>query len=299
MEFAQRIIDWKPTAKYDGEATYIMPLGDIQWNGDPHDVTLDLLRERIDLGVKLNALFIGMGDYTDLTSPSNRQRVKAAGFYDNFHQALEKTSHKFVEEIYDIFAPTKGRWLGLLSGHHFYHYEDGTTSDQELCRLLDAPFLGSNAIVGLHYRRPDGGIAGTVNIWAHHGVGGGQAIGAVLRKLNNPVRHWDANIFLLGHYTKMATEPVNYIYTDWKAGEPKLRHITKVLVGTGGFSKGYIERNKIGGVPSGTYVEKGMMNPATLGNPIVEIRPRIMDKTDSTGVRTRWFYPQVYAKVGG
>ena len=48
-------------------------------------------------------------------------------------------------------------------------------------------------------------------------------------------------------------------------------------MGTGGYSKCYVEGAMQGNVPRGGYAERGMMNAAILGSPILKIRPRIRE----------------------
>ena len=307
MEFAYKLIPWHPTTLPDGEPTYVMPLGDIQYTGNDEDIADDLLRDRIQKGLDLGAWFLGTGDYIDFASPSNREAVRAARLYDNAHNIIDNTATGLVDELYQKYLePTKGRWLGLCEGHHFYERQCGTTTDQYLAQLLGAPFLGTCGIVGLAFvNDKDPKLQyGTVNIWVHHGQGSGVSAAAPVTKLEKAAKSWDCQIFVMGHMTKMATAPMNVLHVDWRSGLPKLRDYSKILVGAGGFAKSYKAGATQGAVPRGDYVEKGMMTPATLGNPVITIRPRIMDmdqrqRRGNRSIRHRWFRASVYGEVGG
>lgn len=264
----------------DGTTTPVVvaPLGDIQWSGDRRDLAFDHLQAHVAALVKQQALFIGMGDYIDFMSPSNRKAWESGRFYDNTRKAVEATATDLTNEVYEkILQPTNGRWLGLLQGHHWFDYKNGATSDTELCRLLDAPYLGTNGIVRLVFR--DKAHTQEVLIWAHHGCGSSQFSHGPLLKLDRVARHWRCDIFLMGHQTKRAHGMYDFIEAVFPPkGSPRLVHRTVHLVGTGGWSKGYVE-----GQAEGTYVEQGMMSPVALGQPIIRIKPAW--RTNKEGVR--------------
>lgn len=295
MQMHHVSVNWSSDKPY-----IIMPLGDIQWTGEKKDVACRILEERIETGLELGAMFIGMGDYIDYASPSNRAALRGTKLYDNARAVHDRAARSLVDELYDKYLhKTKGRWLGLLEGHHFAELETGITTDQYLCEKLQTVHLGSCAYVGIHFNigSRQGGV---VNIWAHHGQGNGQSTGAPIVKLEKMLPDFEADIFLIGHMTKQASAPANRVYPVWgKQGQPhKLKHITKVLVGTGGFGKGYIENSHQGQVPRGTYVEQGMMRPATLGSPIIRVTPKMLDKYVG-GTRLSWFAPKITVELGG
>ncbi len=249
----------------DMELMAIMPLGDIQYTGNDEDLAFSLLEKRIAYGLEIGAKFIGVGDYIDYCSPSNRHALRAAKVYDNVMKIHEDAATRLVDTLVEkLLAPTIGHWLGLTEGHHFFPYEDGTTTDMYLADILGTKFLGTSAFIRIE--RPD---LKPVDIWVHHGAGGGQTAGAQMNKLDNVARGFEADIFLMGHWTRLGSVPVQRILPDYSTEPYKLVHKTTYLVATGGFSKGYIERSKQGIVARGSYVEQGMMRPAALGNPVV------------------------------
>lgn len=256
----------------------IMPVGDIQWDGKGGATSLNLLQQRIDDGMREKALFLGMGDYIDFVSPSNRQRLRSAALYDTAMNVIDSTAKRLVDEVAEILRPTTGRWLGLLEGHHFHEFAAGHTSDQYLADLLHTRHLGTTAYVGLSFNRTGNRTSGIVWLWATHGCGNGQRAGSPVTKLDSVQSAWDADIFIMGHQTKMAHAPTNRIYPSSSKAGLVLHHRDIHLVGAGGFSKGYDLGTKQGSTPRGSYVEQGMMRPAALGCPIIRIKP----------VRDRW-----------
>ena len=214
-------------------------------------------------------------------SPSNRQALRAAALYDNAQQVIDDAARHLVQEVYEkALKPSKGRWLGLLEGHHFTQFRDGTTSDQMLCQMLNAPFLGTSAYVRLVFNRTKTSKASLL-VWCHHGVGGGRRLSGPLNQLETLPAYWDADIFLLGHHTKKVAAPLDYMTPVFSgAGKtgPRLLHRTKILACTGGFMRGYQPGRRDGNVPRGNYVEQKMLNPVALGGVIIKIRPRWLRK---------------------
>lgn len=257
-----------------------MPIGDLQYAGDDDAIALSMLKRHIQWGVDHNAYFIGMGDYIDTFSPSNRQRLANANLYDTAKQAISKAAERFVTEIYEkALAPSKGRWLGLLEGHHYHELDNGETTDGYLARLLGAPALGTSAYVRLQFtrKRADGaGRHDDVLIWAHHGVGGGQGISAPINKLAPMIQGFNADIYIMGHFTSKDGKPIDYVQPIYpkNGGKPQLVYRTKILACTGGFMKSYRAGSRYGNNPRGNYAEQGMMRPAALGGVLIKIRPR-------------------------
>lgn len=276
MELVTYDLPWKPAT--------IMPVGDIQWFGDDHEVALEKLRAHIAWGVERGAWFIGMGDYIDAFSPSNRQRLKAAAMYDNANRVLDEAARNLVKELYErALKPSAGRWLGLLAGHHYAELRDGTTTDQMLAGLLKTRHLGDCAYVRLRFRRDPAHrtTSGAVLIWAHHGQGAGKSIAAPVQKLESMPATFEGDIFLMGHQSKIVAAPMDRCFPTWPRLDgvqpPRIYHKTVLLVGTGSFMRGYVEGRREGLTPAGTYVEKGMMRPVSLGAPVITVTPRVKE----------------------
>lgn len=266
-----------PRAVRDHEPIIIAPIGDIQYAGARGPTAKDLLKRHLDRCLELNAWYVGLGDYIDFLSPSNRQRLKAAALYDTAEDVIDDKAIDLTLELYQTYLkPTKGRWLGMLHGHHFATLKTGETTDQRLCQLLDTKFLGTSAFIRLQFLLKES-LRANLTIWAHHGCGGGMKSAAPLNKLENVAPYWDADIFLLGHMTKMATAPVNRISPRWHGrGAPDLVHRKIMLVGCGGFAKSYVVGAKQGRVPMDDYVGQRMLNPASLGAPIIRVTPALV-----------------------
>ena len=154
----------------------IAPIGDLQWSGQNGPTAKDTLKRHIDRALSMDAYFVGMGDYIDFVSPSNRKKLKAAGLYDVAEAVLEEKAMELMTEVYEQFLePTKGRWLGMVEGHHFYE-GSGWTTDEKLCEFLKTEFLGTSAYINI----PTADLV----LYVHHGVGAGGLPGTRLNKLH-------------------------------------------------------------------------------------------------------------------
>jgi hypothetical protein len=245
-----------------GHKVVVSPLGDIQWSGKRGPSALDHVKRHIDRALKLDAWFLGMGDYTDFLSPSNRQRLAAASLYDTAQDVIDEKAHELVEEVYnEVLQPTRGRWLGLLEGHHYYEGR-GSTSDQWLAELLDARFLGTSAYIRLE---PSG-----VVLLAHHGQGNSVLPTGPLNKLYHYSHGFvGADVYLIGHTTKMSVARLSRPTPDWSKSD--LTHSDIFLVNTGGFSKSSIVGHCNGRIPRGEYAEVKMLTPSPLAAPLIYI----------------------------
>ena len=248
------------------EPITIMPLGDIQSGVASCD--MDLLAENVQKGMEAGAYFIGMGDYIDCASPSNRAALKSARLYDTIYSTMDEAVGRQMRDLMEIIAPTKGRWFGMLTGHHVWEFQDGTTSDTRLCDELQTTHLGDAAMIKLHFA--DSKKELDCIIWAHHGEGSGTTVAAPLNKLEKVIEWAEADLYLMGHQHKRVAANVPRFYIV----EETLVARERVVVCTGSYLKGYMQGSKAGPRAGGTYVEKGMMRPVSLGSPMIRLIPQ-------------------------
>lgn len=245
------------------EELYIAPIGDIQY-GSPTfaDRAFKEHLEWIEDRSEGRALFLGMGDYIDFMSPSNRSRVAQARLYDTTTGTLDDAARNHTNKVADLLSHTRGRWLGLLSGHHYWEYSTGGSTDTQLAETLEAPYIEVCGDIELRFRRSGSSqTRGKVRIWAHHGVGGGASS---LNKLNKIWPHFpDKDVFLIGHFHECT-----HIFKQRiiRSGKRNLS-MPALLACTGAWLKGYVPNTD-------TYVERGMMPPRALGGMLIKVTPR-------------------------
>ncbi len=266
MEYVEKHITYKVMPN---ETVTLMPIGDAQVGVEAAD--LKRLKSHMEWGFHTkHALFLGMGDYVDMASPSNRRTLKAAGLYDTVTEALQVKATEDINTFLSMTRYTQGTWLGLLQGHHYMDMADGTTSDMKIAEALRAPFLGDAAIVRLIFdkHKDVDGLPLKADIWCHHGRGGGVGAAAPISLLEKTARGFNADIYLMGHQHKKVATPIDEMF--WSR-DGRMLHRTKLLACTGSFLKGYLANSMSEGRAGGTYVEKGMMTPVSLGGIVIEL----------------------------
>lgn len=251
------------------EEVRILPIGDIQYGASGCDV--DRLQRHLEWGVENDCYYVGMGDYVDVASPSNRKRLKLADPYDSVVQMMDDKMYSVQGEIEALLAPTRGRWLGLVRGHHYWEFSDGSTTDTLLADYLGCDFLGDVGVVLIKMNKS------TATLWLTHGKGSGTTPGAPLTFLATVAARFSADVYLAGHrHTKVAAPIPQFSFDIGPNGKPRFHSQNRYLVSTGGFLKGY-EAGSVGlnGLPAGNYIEQGLLSPVTLGGPLVKLRPRL------------------------
>jgi len=248
-------------------------IGDIQWNGHPPEIWGEGLKRYIDWAMSKDAYFVGHGDYIDFASPSSRAKLLSSGAYEGPMQKLDDVALELVFQLYEKYLkPTKGRWVAMLEGHHFWQFKDGTTSDMRLCELLGAAHGGTETVIEWRLPKPSkpSTIETTFQTWHHHGWGSGEE-SAMILKLKKVAADWDyISGFFMGHMTKTATTVIPKLRAH--SGQNAHVHERRViLAGTGGWSKGKVVGSRDGKVPRGGYVEKKGMRPVSLGAPLVMV----------------------------
>ena len=256
------------------ETMRICFLGDFQYAGKKaHGTALGKLKDTIAEETERGAYFVGMGDYIDFLSPSNRQRLRSAALYDTAEDVIDEKSMELTQEIFDLaLRPTVGRWLGLVEGHHFASLKDGSTTDMRLCEMLKAPFLGTCGVLRINFERSNNKLG--VTLWVHHGHGNGQTGYYPLARLASfSASQEGVDAFAIGHTTKLGHLLTNRMGYHWQRRAGKAYHRTIHLIGTGGYSRAYVEGARQGRVPRGGYAEQQMLGPAVIGSPTLIIRP--------------------------
>lgn len=288
MELTLTEVQTHPSSVYDGrEEVLVLLTGDWQLDpvlrGKPRVADTDRIRRIIEWGQRHDAYFMGFGDYADALSPSNREAWDSARLYDSARDAMEQAAERTQDELEELTRGTEGRWLGLLEGHHYFVYDDRSTTDTRLAAFLRAPFLGDEALV--HLLLPAAGAGNKkrpmARIWGAHGQGSGQPGSALAKVEKTGMRIVDnADIYAMGHQHKVEQTRVQRIssFGGERGGKPMMNARDIVLACTGSGMRGHIESSRRGGRAQGSYVEKALMSPSSLGAVWVSIKPAVSSR---------------------
>ena len=270
MELEQLHVDTQPSLTLPHQEMLLMPIGDVQLGAK--GVLKDRVKRHVNWGLEHGAYFLGMGDYIDVMSPSNRAAWRSAPLYDSVREAMAEKAQELGEEFLKLVDGSQDRWLGILEGHHYFEFTEDDTTDTRIAEALNAPFLETTTIIELKFGSPDHTRI-KAQIWATHGQGSGQTMAAPLNKLERVMSRFPSvDVFLVGHYSRKVGYPVDAKIPKF-GKHPRLVTTRRILGCTGGFLDGYATSPRDGKRHKGSYVEKGMMAPLNLGGLLIRIRP--------------------------
>ena len=222
--------------------------------------------------------FIGFGDAKrfDPDAVSERVSVKDLG-------RLGKVTYT---QIRDLFAPIKGKCLGLIVGNHEQQYMRRQQQEDLhgwLCTELGVADLGYSCFMDVVFQQTRGTAKGvtptlqprsvgkayhagseTFRIWCHHGAGAAQTKGGKINRLVSFMRNFDADIYFIGHVHDAMGARLTPLIAS--ADCTKIQHRTKLGLVSGSYLKTYSQ-----GVT--TYGEMKGYEPVTLGAAVAHIRP--------------------------
>ena len=240
------------------EPIKILPIGDIHYGSPMCDE--DRLFKLLKWAEKQENLYLlGMGDYMDLASTSERSILTDRKLHESTANQLESLYKKQTKRLAERMAKA-GKWIGLIEGNHFAQFQNGTTSTQLLAELLGCKYLGVSSFIRLSLRAPQATKLGRfkVDIWAHHGKAGGRLPGATINSVGRMMDIAEADVYICGHDHQKGVVSVSKLkLVDGDEG-PILKHRKVLLVRSGAFLKGYED-----GYPS--YVADAAMRPSDHG----------------------------------
>jgi len=265
------------------EPIYLIPFGDIH-RSSPMCHEGKWLEFLAWAKTKKRAYFLGMGDYDDMASTSERVILSDRKLHDSSLQTLEKLYLSHTERFAKELKFMKGKIIGFLEGNHYAEFQNGTTSTQKLAELLECKYLGVSSFIRLSFRQIERNTKSSIDIWAHHGKGGARLIGGSLNKVQQMGENAEADIYLMGHDHKKSAGLVTKLAL--KSGRSlKLHHKKQLYARTGSFLKGY-EDNRV------SYVADMGLSPTDLGVVKIELTPRRTCKGDED-----IFYIDIHASI--
>ena len=257
----------------EGQTLWIAPFNDIHYNTEECDRErfkryIQWGSRRLKEGDKLFG--IGLGDYNDYESPSERAAsASAKGGYGK-HETTLREYDKLIERITlafaEVMSPWKGHLGGLQEGHHYGCYSPfyqkayrGSSNTEQLADLLATKYVGQ---LGLYHLDLGHGL--TFRIMGAHGYGGARTPGARVIKRVRMNEVFQADLYLMAHdNTKMAISD-NILHYD-KDNQYVVKKRT--YCGTGSFQRAYPPDT-----PNGGYVEALLLPPSDLGAVITSVR---------------------------
>lgn len=166
---------------------------------------LELGKEAVASGA--NVWFMGMGDYLDSTSTSERECLGhiSSKMHETFRNDIEALQLAKCEMFAKEIAFMKGRLVGMLNGNHYFQFRSDINTDQKICDLLGAKYLGVCSFVRLYFRYGNGCVAR--DLFLHHGAGAARLIGGSMNRVQQMAEGAEADIYAMGHDHKRGAVP--------------------------------------------------------------------------------------------
>ena len=216
----------------------IIPFGDIHRDSDMF--AHSHWKEFLDYAkAQKNALFLGMGDYTDGVSTSERIVLSDTNLHDTTKNTLKNVYKGTVTTLSNELSFMRGRMIGLLGGNHYFDFGSQTT-DHVLAAALNAKYLGVCGFIRLSIEINGRSKGVSLDIFAHHGKGGGTTIGGNFNTIEKMASTADADIYLMGHTHGKGCVPSSpRIKLVTNGSGAQVRERTPWLGRTGSFLKAY------------------------------------------------------------
>lgn len=252
----------------------ITPIGDIHIGG--RDCNIKLLRACVNkIKEDPNHYWVGMGDYGEYIM-LNDPRFDPNEVDENTKVKDLKNLHSIqMQKIAHELDPIKERCLGLLSGNHdeviAKHYHRDVHSD--FCALLQTKYslnIGYSAILKLRFRRQASTGSVMLQMYAHHGAGGGMLKGAKVNRIMSLANKFPfCDIYAMGH----VHERVCFVESvlDACKNKDELTDRPRAFGITGTFKETYTQGSM-------SYAEKMQYPPTSLGVISFIVKPYVNDK---------------------
>lgn len=271
------IHDFKIEFDKFNEPIYLIPFGDVHRSAPLCHVEKWL--EFLDWAKnKKRAYFLGIGDYDDLASASERLNLDKKRFHDSTIKTLEQLYEKNINTFYNEIKFMKDRLIGLAEGNHYAEFSSGITSTQLLAQKLNAKYLGVSSFIRLSLFNKNSKKSMSIDLFIHHGKGAGKRMGTSLNTVEDMIRIADADIYLMGHDHKKSCGYLTKLQLhNTPKGGLKLHNKKILMARTGSFLKGYVPEES-------SYIADANYNPADLGTIKIELTPRRITKDGSDNI---------------
>lgn len=256
--------DYKIPFKKYGDIIYLSPFGDLHCDSPLFDG--DRWKDYCKWAESKGAYMLGMGDYIDFMSSSERKSIASSSLHSTSLKTLEQHVEKQINMLAKDLMSCKDRIIGLIEGNHHYKFSYGITSTQLLCQKLGCKYLGNSSFIRLVLLR-DKHHSNKIDIFAHHGRGSGRRLGTSINSLQDMLMIAEADIMLMGHDHKKQVAIMNRLFlSDNRNGVLDVKSKKVIFARTGGFLKGYVDG-------ADSYVADALLTPTDLGTVKIEMTP--------------------------
>jgi predicted phosphodiesterase len=171
------------------EQIEIIPTGD--WHYGSPNCNIKKLSEMLKYAASApNCYVVLMGDLWDSIIPSDK-RFDPSVDYEQIDEQYEK--------VRDMVSPIRDKVLCAVTGNHEYKLHTSGHGDltKRLCKELSIPYGGFSCFLKLKITPKT--HAKSLILYIHHGWTAGRRSGGVINSIEGISRHYQADIYLVGH----------------------------------------------------------------------------------------------------
>lgn len=274
------ILNTVPIILKSNNPIWIAATGDWHKYAPQHDAKkfTEFLKE----AKQLKAYLLGLGDYYDLMSTSERSVITKSDLHDSTRKDLDAIVKSRVEETAQELKQYFGdRIIGMSGGNHFYQFLSGITCDEYLAMQLNTKYLGTCSITRLCFRSAKTTRMTKYDICTHHGQTGGRTCGSSINKLQQMANNFDVDCILQGHDHNRSVDYINRL----KISNGGFFVNKKILLArTGSFLKSFEPGES-------SYAVDAAYAPGDLGGLFIKLTPVLEYKVHpETKKRTECYY---------
>lgn len=202
--------EYQIRAKYADEIQIII-FGDVHWDSPNHAESkwqedLEYFRSQ------KNAYFLGMGDYLDSTSTTERECLGdiSKKMHETFRNDIQALQHAKIDGFSKQVAFMKGRVIGIVNGNHFFQFQSGINTDQYISENLNAKYLGVCSLIRLYFNfgnTANGSQTQAIDLFVHHGQGASRLVGGSVNRVIQMFEGVEADVAIMGHDHKRCAVP--------------------------------------------------------------------------------------------
>jgi len=249
----------------------IWPLGDVHL-GNVACAEKEFAATVAEIAADPLSRWVGMGDYCEWINRGDPRFSPASApkWLDLYSLDLARQQ---ADRFLEITEPIADKCIALIRGNHEDTIARHTERDvyQDLVAGIRERITPQPGRLGLGYcgyirlRLLRGGVQSwALDIFCHHGWGGGRLAGAKALKLERALARYTADLVMIGHWHTRQTVPGATIALNRRG--TRVQHAQRRGLVTGHWLQGYTQDTE-------TYVERAGYPPSPVGCPVVELRP--------------------------
>jgi hypothetical protein len=244
----------------------LIPFGDIHY--DSAACARGEFRKFLAAAAKLeNPYYIGIGDYLDFASSSERKVLRRGELHEGTLERLDRMAMADLEDFAGVCRQMRGRTVGLIAGNHDWTFADGTSGTDRLAKILGGESWGYVAGLQLSLQKNQKGHGTSFSVPAVfcHGKAGGKLIGTSINQVDRLAEIFPGClIYGMGHDHQRGGFPTSALRIGANHGVPKLVDFEYWLVRCGSFLRSYQAGAE-------SYAARRLLRPSSLGGVSIEM----------------------------